>query len=84
MNERTLKALVEADAVKAMHIVANGARFHIEAETRTGRVVVSTMRGGPRTWGGIDSAARWVHRIGVGLVRLDISQWQPGQRALRT
>ncbi len=41
MNERTLRALVEAGAVKRVRIVTDGARFHLEAVTPTMTVVAT-------------------------------------------
>ena len=46
MNEKTLRALIEAGAVKRSRIVAHGARFHIEFDTPTGSVTASTNRAG--------------------------------------
>ena len=83
MNERTLRALVEAGAVIRTRIVANGERFYVEAETRNGVVVVSTLRGGPKVWARLDSAAKWVRGVGLGTVGLDLTHWQPRQRPLR-
>ena len=83
MNEKTLRALVEAGAVKRVRIIADGARFHVEADTPTTTVVAATGKGTPRTWGTLDASARWVRALGIGAVQLDVSRWQPGQKALR-
>lgn len=83
MNEKTLRALVEAGAVKRIRIVAIGARFHVEADTPSATVVAATGKGSPRTWGTLDASARWVRALGVGTAQLDVSRWQPGQRGLR-
>lgn len=56
MNEKTLRALVEAGAVKRVRIVADGARFHVEADTPTATVVAATGKGTPRTWGSLDGS----------------------------
>ncbi len=39
MNETTLRALIEAGAIKRCRIIGNGASFHIEFETPTGAVI---------------------------------------------
>ncbi len=83
MNERTLRALVEAGAVKRIRIVADGARFHVEADTPTATVVVVTTRGDIKTGSSLDSAARWVRSLGIGSARIELSKWQPDQTALR-
>ena len=83
MNEKTLRALVEAGAVRRVRIVADGARFHVEADTPTGSVTALTLRGTVKTWGTLDSAAKWVRLLGVGTAQLDVTKWQPGQKGLR-
>ncbi|RZO86865.1 MAG: hypothetical protein EVA65_00890 [Oceanococcus sp.] len=82
MDERTLRALVDAGGVKKIHIVAMGGRFHVEAATRTGCVTASTNRGSVKTWVTLDAAARWVRKLGIGMIAVDIERWQPGQRTL--
>ncbi len=83
MDEKTLRTLVHVGAIKRVRIVADGNRFHIEADTPNNTVVLLTGRGTPRTWSTLDASARWVRSLGMGSVQLDLSRWQPGQRALR-
>ena len=83
MNEKTLRALVEAGAVKRLRIIADGARFHVEVDMGTATVVAATARGAPKTWGSLDASARWVRGLGIGTAQLDVSRWAPGQRGLR-
>jgi hypothetical protein len=82
MDERTLRALVEAGAIKRVRIVGQGARFHIELETPTQSVRASTRRGNVRDWASLDAAARWVRQLGLGQAVIDLAQWTPRQRAL--
>ena len=49
MNEKTLRALVEAGAVKRVIIIANGACFHVEADTPNGSITASTQNGAIKT-----------------------------------
>ena len=83
MNEKTLRALVEAGAVKKVRIIANGACFHVEVDTPNGSVTASTLKGAIKTWATLDATARWVRLLGVGRVHLDVEKWAPGQKALR-
>lgn len=83
MNEKTLRALVHAGAVKRVRIIADGALIHIEAETPTGSVVASTVKGAVKTWGTFDAAARWVRSLGMGVAQIELAKWQPDQRGLR-
>lgn len=82
MNEKTLRALVAAGAVKRVRIIAAGARFHVEADTATVTVVAATTKGAPKTWGSLDASARWVRGLGIGIAQLDVSRWSPDQRGL--
>jgi hypothetical protein len=83
MNEKTLRALIDAGAVKRVRIVAEGARFHVEVDTPTTTIVAHTHKGTAKTWGTLDASARWVRALGIGTVQLDVARWQPEQRQLR-
>jgi hypothetical protein len=82
MDERMLKALVAAGAVKKISIIASGARFHIEARTPNGAVTAETLKGKVKTWVSLDAAARWVRGLGIGAAQVHLTHWQPGQREL--
>jgi hypothetical protein len=82
MDEKTFRVLVDAGAVRRVRIIADGARFHVEADTATGTLVAATAKGAPRTWTSLDTSARWVRRLGIGTAQLDVSRWQPAQREL--
>lgn len=82
MNEKTLRALVDAGAVKRIRIIADGALFHVEADTPNGSVTAFTLKGSVKTWSSLDTAAKWVRSLGLGVAQIHIAKWQPGQRAL--
>ena len=82
MDERMLRALVAAGAVRNINIIASGARFHIEARTPNGSVTAETLKGKVKTWVSLDAAAKWVRRLGVGAAQVNLTHWQPGQREL--
>ena len=84
MNEKTIRALVEAGAVKQIHIIANGSLFHVDVvTTNKGPVTALTHKGTVRTWSALDSAAKWARALGIGRAQLDIAQWRPNQKPLR-
>lgn len=83
MNEKTLRALVEAGAIKRIRIVAKGCFFHVEADTPNGAITASTMKGKVKTWSTLDASARWVRSLGIGQAQIQMSQWQPEQRGLK-
>ena len=83
MDERTLKALVSAGAVKRVRIIGDGALFHVEADTPTGAVAAMTLKGAPKTWRSLDAAAKWVRRLGVGTAQVELARWQPRQVSMR-
>lgn len=82
MDERMLRALVSAGAVKNVSIIASGARFHVEARTPNGSVTAETRAGKIRTWATLDAAARWVRSLGVGGAHVNLTHWQPAQREM--
>jgi len=82
MNEKTLRALIDAGAVKRVRIIADGALFHVEADTRNGSVTAYTLKGSVKTWSSLDTAARWVRSLGIGTAQVNLANWQPAQREL--
>lgn len=82
MNERELKLLLEAGAVKSILITAQGSMFHVEAKTAGTAKVLMTGRGDVRQWRSIDSCAKWLRKAGAGKADLDFQNWQVGQQGL--
>ncbi len=82
MDEKTMRAMVAAGAIRKINIVGNGARFYIEAHTPTGSITAETGKGKVKTWVTLDAAARWVRSIGVGSAIVKLARWQPGQKEL--
>ena len=82
MNEKTIRALVEAGAVKNVLLIADGAAVHIDIVTQAGATTATTNRGRIKTWVTIDASAKWVKGLGVGRVQLEISKWLPTQRGM--
>ena len=83
MNEHTLKALVEAGAIKKIHVVADATHFYVDVETPGGSSTASTNKGAVKTWASLDAVAKWLRRMGIGSsINLNISRWQPGQRRI--
>lgn len=82
MNERELKLLLEAGAIKAVLLMAQGAAFHLEVKTAGGVKVLMTGRGEVRLWRSIDTCAKWLRKIGIGQATIQLDQWQPDQKPL--
>jgi hypothetical protein len=83
MNMRTLKALLDACAVKEILIVANGATTHAEIQTAKSKSSVQTSKGSIKTWRTTDSTIKWLRSLGIGKAEVDFACWQPDQRALK-
>lgn len=83
MNSKILKALVEAGAVRRVHVIAEGSFIRIEIETQAGPTAINTQDGKLKTWGTLDAAAKWIHTFGIGTCQLDLSRWQPGQKGMK-
>tara|TARA_B100000767_G_C19656133_1_gene488968 strand:+ start:697 stop:951 length:255 start_codon:yes stop_codon:yes gene_type:complete len=82
MNEKILRALVEAGAVKKIKITAEGSTIYVEAYTGSEATTAKTIKGKLKTWSTIDSAAKWVRSLGIGQMQLDMAKWQPEQKKL--
>ena len=82
MNEKTIRALVEAGAVKNVLVIADGGVVHVDIVTQNGPITATTNRGTIKTWASIDSTAKWIKQLGIGKAQLEISKWLPGQRGM--
>jgi len=82
MNEKILRALVEAGAVKKFKITAEGSIIYVEAYAGSEVTTAKTIKGRLKTWSTIDSAAKWVRSLGIGQMQLDMAKWQPEQKKL--
>ena len=82
MNEKILRALVEAGAVKKIKITAEGSTIYVEAYTGSEPTTATTIKGKLKTWSTVDSAAKWVRSLGIGQIQLDIAKWSPDQKKL--
>ena len=83
MNEKILRALVEAGAIKKIKITAEGSTIYVEAYTGSEPTTAKTIKGKLKTWSTLDSAAKWVRALGVGQIQLDVARWQPEQKKLK-
>ena len=83
MDEKMMRAMVAAGAIKRIQIIGNGARFHVEANTPNGSITAETRKGKIKTWVTLDAAAKWVRSIGIGTASVDLAHWQPAQRELQ-
>jgi len=82
MNEKTIRALVEAGAVKKVHIIASGAMIHVDIVTQNDVITATTLKGAIKVWSTIDASAKWVKNLGIGRVQLVMDKWLPAQRGL--
>ncbi len=82
MDGKTLKALIDAGAIRRVRIIGDGCLFRIEADTQTGPVVINTHAGKLKTWRTLDATAKWIHSLGIGTLQVELGKWQPGQRGM--
>lgn len=82
MNEKILRALVEAGAVKKIKIIAEGSTIFVEVYSGSDAKTAQTVKGKLKTWSTLDAAAKWVRGIGIGRVQVDVTKWQPEQKKL--
>ena len=82
MDEKTLRLLIDNGAVKQIQIIGSGGLLHVEVLTPTDKHTATTIKGKLKTWTNINSAAKWVRSLGIGIIQLNIEQWQPNQKVL--
>ena len=73
MDEKMMRAMVAAGAIKKINIIGNGARFHIEANTPNGSITAETRKGKIKTWVTLDAAAKSVRALGLGSAHINPS-----------
>ena len=83
MNIKILRALIEAGAIKRVNIIGEGSFFRIEAVTPNGVNSVNTVNGKLKTWTNLDAAAKWLRNLGIGNCEVNLSRWQPEQKAMK-
>ena len=83
MNEKIIRALVDAGAVKKTKILAESSIIYVEAYTGSEATTAKTVKGKLKMWSTLDSAAKWVQTLGVGQIQLDVARWQPEQKTLK-
>ena len=84
MNEKALRTLIDHGGVKQLHIVADGALFHVNAATtKKGSITATTAKGTVKTWATLDATAKWIRSLGIGKAQLDVARWDTRQRGLR-
>jgi len=73
MDSKTLKAVIEAGAVKHASIIADGASVHIKFTTRNGDSnPATTLKRAIKARSTIDAAAKWVRGLGIGEAKLNV------------
>ncbi|MCP4333647.1 MAG: hypothetical protein GY785_13405 [Gammaproteobacteria bacterium] len=82
MNEKTIRALVEAGAVKNVLLIADGSAVHVDIVTQAGPTTATTNKGGIKTWVTIDASAKWIKGLGIGRAQLELDRWLPGQKGM--
>ena len=84
MDEKTLRALVEAGSVKQLRVVGDGALFHVDVITaKKGSITATTAKGRVKTWSTLDATAKWIRSLGIGKAQLDVARWDTRQKGLR-
>jgi len=82
MDVKSLKALIDAGAIKKIRVIGDGSHFYMEIMTQGGTSIVNTLKGKLKTWATLDAAAKWIHSMGIGTLHVELEKWQPGQRRL--
>ena len=83
MDKKTLTALLDANAIKKINVIANGNLLYIQVVTANDKHSIETNAGKLKTWTSLDATARWLHTMGIGKLHIDIAKWHPYQRGLK-
>ena len=83
MNEKILRAFIEAGAIKKIEIMAEGSTVYVLVNAGGEAKPAHTVKGRLKTWSSIDTAAKWVRALGIGRMQLNVSKWQPEQRSIK-
>ena len=82
MDERALRTLVDAAAIRRTRIVGRGEAFHVEVDSPGRSFTIETAKGGLRTWRSLDAVAKWLRSVGIAEAQVNVAQWAPGQKGL--
>ncbi len=75
--------MIKAGAVRKLRIIADGSRFHVEATPPNDTVTPTTSAGAIKTWSTLDTCAKWVRGLGLGVAQIHLARWTPEQRGMR-
>jgi len=80
VDKKTMLALADANAIKKVFITASGSQLYIRVTTPTGNI--ETNSGQLKTWSTLDACAKWLHKLGIGKIQVDIAKWHPYQKGM--
>lgn len=73
----------ETGGILSVSLIAQGGTFHIQAETRGGKAVLTKARGNTlREFRNVTSALTMLRDMGIRETRVDTRNWQPEQADL--
>jgi hypothetical protein len=76
-----LRSAVEAGGIHGVTVAAQGARFYIAIQSRTGQGVLTKSRSqNPRTFASPGQAFTELRRLGIQSGTFDMTRWTPEQR----
>ena len=82
ITETGLIDLIDAGAVRAVAIVAQGDAWAVQIQIGTQWRTVRSKREDVRWWKSLDTAARWLHGLGIAEWSVDARQYAPVQRSV--
>jgi hypothetical protein len=77
IDAKQLTALVDAGAVKAVAVKGTAGGFTIMVDGK----LMEARRGNPRVFRKLNTAAAFLKVKGVGVFTVDVSTWNPNQKA---
>ena len=77
------KILLKTDLNLRGNYTRTGRPYLGDGQVRQGFCTAMLKKAGAiKTWGTIDSAAKWLKKVGLGTMKLGVGKWAPNQRGL--
>jgi hypothetical protein len=79
IQEATLRDIITDGVVRSINVVGKTRRFEVLVRIGDGKRLLAGTRGQVRAFATLDSAAKFLKRLGVGAFDVDTTHFEPGR-----
>lgn len=79
MKQIPFKALIDAGSIREVDVIGQGREWMIRFRIGMNDHVLHTARGDVRTFAGLQACVSYLRDLGIGHVRVDMTNWNPKQ-----